>query len=74
MKHLRVPGCLFNENILKCVINPAIYSMFTIKHCNHSPMCTLLYSIEEGWRQKARQNVVVLEWGARSNATRRILV
>ena len=25
--------------------------------------------IEEGWRQKTRQNVVVLDWGARSNAT-----
>ena len=31
-------------------------------------------SIEEGWRQKPRQNVVVLEWGARSNAALRILV
>ena len=30
--------------------------------------------IEEGWRQKPRQNVVVLEWGARSNAALRILV
>ena len=26
------------------------------------------WTIEEGWRQKARQNVVVLEWGARSIA------
>ena len=31
-------------------------------------------SIEEGWRQKPRQTVVVLEWGARSNAALRILV
>ena len=30
--------------------------------------------IEEGWRQKLRQNVVVLEWGARSNAALGILV
>ena len=34
----------------------------------------LLYAIEEGWRQKLRQNVVVLEWGARSNAALGILV
>ena len=30
--------------------------------------------IEEGWRQKARQNIVVLEWGARLNAALVILV
>ena len=28
-----------------------------------------LIPIEEVWRQKARQNVGVLDWGARSNAT-----
>ena len=26
-------------------------------------------SIEEGLKQKTRQNVVVLDWGSRSNAT-----
>ena len=31
-------------------------------------------SIEEEWRQKPRQNVVVLEWGARSNAALGIFV
>ena len=34
----------------------------------------LMYPIEEEWRQKLRQNVVVLEWGARSNAALGILV
>ena len=33
-----------------------------------------LTTIEEGWRQKLRQNDVVLEWGARLNAALRILV
>ena len=31
-------------------------------------------SIEEGWRQKLRQNVIVLVWGARLNAALGILV
>ena len=34
----------------------------------------LVQDIEEGCRQKAMQNVVVLDWGARSNAALRILV
>ena len=33
-----------------------------------------LTTIEEGWRQKLRQNDVVLEWGARLNAALGILV
>ena len=33
-----------------------------------NPDFAMVGIIEEGWRQKARQNVVVFEWGARSNA------
>ena len=47
------------------------------KQIRNSASCVqqlLLTTIEKGWRQKLRQNVVVLEWGARSNAALGILV
>ena len=42
---------------------PSTIDMFTLR-CS-----SMAASIEEVWRQKARQNVGVLDWGARSNAT-----
>ena len=34
----------------------------------------LRLAIEKGLKQKTRQNVVVLDWGSRSNAALKILV
>ena len=44
-----------------------------VEGCRTKPVWIIGPSIEEVWKQKPRQTVVVLHWGARSNAALGIL-
>ena len=71
MISIRSASKLVSYSYLFYFLPPAAYH----DHCGSCRirtrnLCTRsLVRIEEGWRQKARQNVVVLDWGARWNAT-----